>query len=233
MNSTAWNMMKRFLVLVGIKQKRLRSFVNRHDKFIVGSRSPLINHFRHRSKYIHCFCLYGMGLLVHDIPDSKVHGVNMGPTWVLSAPDVGPMNFATRDNFNGGWAKNLLKLRHGWLITPRYFVWVLSPIHGPLVRYVKLRIVQAPGMPGTFSPPPTSKETASQRSRHASRHVRDARAVIANPLWRENGIPGACATRNFTYMARDPWSKHNTGFDTVGLSGRHETWPLFDYYVID
>ena len=32
-------------------------------------------------------------------PDSKVHGFNMGPTWVLSAPDgphVGPMNLAIR-----------------------------------------------------------------------------------------------------------------------------------------
>ena len=32
-------------------------------------------------------------------PDSTVHGANMGPTWVLSAPDgphVGPMNFAIR-----------------------------------------------------------------------------------------------------------------------------------------
>ena len=32
-------------------------------------------------------------------PDSKVHGANMGPTWVLSAPDglhVGPMNHAFR-----------------------------------------------------------------------------------------------------------------------------------------
>ena len=32
-------------------------------------------------------------------PDSKVHGANMGPTWVLSAPGgphVGPMNFAIR-----------------------------------------------------------------------------------------------------------------------------------------
>ena len=30
-------------------------------------------------------------------PDSKVHGANMGPTWVLLAPDgphVGPMNLA-------------------------------------------------------------------------------------------------------------------------------------------
>ena len=34
-------------------------------------------------------------------------------------------------------------------------------IHGPLTRYVKLGIAHAPGMPGTFSPPPTSKETAS------------------------------------------------------------------------
>ena len=37
--------------------------------------------------------------LVHGrgVPDSKVHGANMGPTWVLSAPDgphVGPMNLA-------------------------------------------------------------------------------------------------------------------------------------------
>ena len=37
--------------------------------------------------------------LYYEYPDSKVHGVNMGPTWVLSAPDgpqVGPMNFVIR-----------------------------------------------------------------------------------------------------------------------------------------
>ena len=64
--------------------------------------------------------------------------------------------------------------------------------------------------------------TAGKRSRHASRHVRHARAVmhagIANyrfPLKSaagENvpGIPGACATCNFTYLVRGPWrsSKH-------------------------
>ena len=35
-----------------------------------------------------------------NIPDSKVHGANMGPTWVLSAPrgpHVGPMNLAIWD----------------------------------------------------------------------------------------------------------------------------------------
>ena len=35
----------------------------------------------------------------YKYPDSKVHGANMGPTWVLSAPEgphVGPKNFAIR-----------------------------------------------------------------------------------------------------------------------------------------
>ena len=43
---------------------------------------------------------------VNTIPDSKVHGANMGPTWVLSAPDgphAGPMNLAIRD---GCWWTN-------------------------------------------------------------------------------------------------------------------------------
>ena len=67
-----------------------------------------------------------------------------------------------------------------------YFCWLCDD-YGPLARYVKLRVAHAPGMPGTFSPPPTSNETAIKRSRHASRHVRDARAVmhvgIANMRW--------------------------------------------------
>ena len=39
------------------------------------------------------------GFPSQKLPDSKVHGANMGPTWVLSAPDephVGPMNLAIR-----------------------------------------------------------------------------------------------------------------------------------------
>ena len=45
--------------------------------------------------------------------DSKVHGANMGPTWVLSAPDaphVGPMNLAIRDvTKHQGVAKSVTK----------------------------------------------------------------------------------------------------------------------------
>ena len=39
---------------------------------------------------------------VDSIPDSKVHEANVGPTWVLSAPDgphVGPMNLAIKDAY--------------------------------------------------------------------------------------------------------------------------------------
>ena len=50
-------------------------------------------------------------LVRKNTPDSKVYGANMGPTWVLSAPDgphVGPMNLAIRDTtlftFNTHWA---------------------------------------------------------------------------------------------------------------------------------
>ena len=37
-------------------------------------------------------------------PDSRVHGANMGPTWILSAPDgphVGPINLAIRVTIAG------------------------------------------------------------------------------------------------------------------------------------
>ena len=68
------------------------------------------------------------------------------------------------------------------------------------------------GRAGNDFPTMASKETTGWRSWQASRQVRDARAVMhvgsANPRVRENapGIPSACATRNFTHLARGPWS---------------------------
>ena len=39
--------------------------------------------------------------------------------------------------------------------TDEYCQWFrIQGLHGPLARYVKLRVAHAPGMPGTFSPPP-------------------------------------------------------------------------------
>ena len=45
----------------------------------------------------------------------------------------------------------------------------------------------------------------------ASRTCRDA-CRFANPRWRENvtGIPGACPTRNFTYLIRGPLWRYTT-----------------------
>ena len=46
------------------------------------------------NKTCYCSC-------ASEVPDSKVHRANMGPTWVLSAPDgphVEHMNFAIRGN---------------------------------------------------------------------------------------------------------------------------------------
>ena len=116
-----------------------------------------------------------------------------------------------------------------WLYASLCWIWLLT--HGPPTRYVKLRVAHAPGMPGTFSPPPISKETAGYRSRYASRHVRDARAVmhvgIANPRRRGNvpGIPGACATRNFTYLARGPWPNFDGGSTKPPLKLKH-SWVI-------
>ena len=43
------------------------------------------------------FCQFGRN------PDSKIHAANMGPTWVLSAPDgphIGPMNLFIRERIS-------------------------------------------------------------------------------------------------------------------------------------
>ena len=43
-----------------------------------------------------------MSVRANGNPDSKVHENNMGPTWILSAPDgphVGPMNHAISEMY--------------------------------------------------------------------------------------------------------------------------------------
>ena len=61
-----------------------------HDSWM-DKHKNLLNFVECDKKYEHFF----------SIPDSKVHGANMGPTWVLSAqvgPHGGPMKFAIRDD---------------------------------------------------------------------------------------------------------------------------------------
>ena len=52
-----------------------------------------------KMRFLQIKCLSQRQISTND-PDSKAHGANMGPTWVLSAPDgphVGPMNLAIRE----------------------------------------------------------------------------------------------------------------------------------------
>ena len=67
----------------------------------------------------------------NSTPDSKVRGANMGPTWVLSAPDgphVGPMNLAIRDltdtpSIRGSKNKNIYMVIL-WLLFYHFSWWM-------------------------------------------------------------------------------------------------------------
>ena len=80
---------------------------------------------------------------------------------------------------------------------------IICTYHGPLPGYAKWRFAHAPGMLGTFSPLPISKETAivSEPGMH---HVPWCMSGSLTRGGGENvpGIPGACTTRHFMYLAR-------------------------------
>ena len=61
-------------------------------------------------------------LIMESIPDSKVHGANMGPTWGQQAsdgPHVGPMNLAIRDVYRSAMQKNIS------LVKKKKFLWLI------------------------------------------------------------------------------------------------------------
>ena len=81
-------------LLLGVKQQRflLGTNLETNAKYL-HTMAKLVYH------QLHIFVEYQRWMSAQKDydPDSKVHGANMGPTWVLSAPGgphVGPMNFA-------------------------------------------------------------------------------------------------------------------------------------------
>ena len=79
--------------------------------------------------------------------------------------------------------------------------------NGPLTRYIKLRDVHAPGMPGTFSRHRLQrKPLVSDPGMHHGTCVTHVPWCMSGSLTRGGGenVPGACATLNFTYLARGP-----------------------------
>ena len=92
----------------------------------------------------------------------------------------------------------------------RTLVSPLSARYGSLTRYVKLWVAHAPGMPGTISPPPRVSDPHIHHGRCVTQvpWCRDHKIAVSFEVGsRENvtSIPGACATRNFTYLVRSPW----------------------------
>ena len=84
--------------------------------------------------------------------------------------------------------------------------------HGPLARYVKLRVVHAPVMTGTFSPPPRVNNSDMHHGTWVT-HVPwcMSGSLTCGFLWsRWRGTrsrhSGACSTHNFTYLVRGPRS---------------------------
>ena len=82
---------------------------------------------------------------------------------------------------------------------------------GPLARYIKLRVAHAPGMPGTFFPPPQFSDS----DMHHGTCVTHVPWCMPGSLtsgflwiqWREKNIPGipsACTNRDFAYLVRCP-----------------------------
>ena len=70
-------------------------------------------------------------------------------------------------NNNVSFASWLLSLRERsspvWLWVLRKSILLISSQHVPLIRYVKLRVVHASGMSGTFSPPPWVSDPDTHR----------------------------------------------------------------------
>ena len=88
-------------------------------------------------------------------------------------------------------------------------------LHRPLTRYVKLWVAHTPGMPGTLCFPRhrlKRQPLVSDRGMHHGTCITHVPWCMSRSLTHgggENvpGIPGACTTRNFTYLARGPFPR--------------------------
>ena len=101
----------------------------------------------------------------------------------------------------------------------------LGPDNGPLTRYVKLRVAHAPG---TFSrqrlqTKPLISEPGMYRGTCVT-HVPWCMSGSLTRGGRENvpNIPGACPTRNFTYLVWFPWYGH----DESGNRCQNQWWAM-------
>ena len=96
--------------------------------------------------------------------------------------------------------------------------------HGSLDRYVNLRVAHAPGMPGTFSATDFKKKPlVSDPEMHHGTHVPwcMSGSLTGGGGEKVSGIPGACATCNFTYLVRPNARRKRP----VGQNTYNTKWP--------
>ena len=93
--------------------------------------------------------------------------------------------------------------------------------YGPLTRYVILPVAHAPGMLGTFSPPPRVSDPGMRHGASVT-HVLWCIPGSLNSgflwsRWRENvpGIPGSCVIHNFAVSGKRPMAYILLGYAAV------------------
>ena len=74
--------------------------------------------------------------------------------WPVNFPYKGPVTRKCFHLLTSSFQRT--RINPSGVFRDNYGCWWLISLgrHGPLARYVKLRVAHAPGMPGTFSPPP-------------------------------------------------------------------------------
>ena len=103
---------------------------------------------------------------------------------------------------------------------------------------IKLPVAHVPGMPGRFSSPPRVGDPDMHHGTCVKQVPSREDRLLAVPFevsGEENvlGIPGACATHNFTYLAKGPWHvKKDMSLTLYVLNFKRKHKHVFTFYVI-
>ena len=104
-------------------------------------------------------------------------------------------------------------------------------IHGPLDRYVNLRVVHAPGMTGSFLQTPRVSDPDMHHGTCVTRVPWCMPGSLTSGfLWsrcrgKHSRHPGACATYNITYLVRGPYT------DWIKEIHKYHVWNTSIYVV--
>ena len=127
---------------------------------------------------------------------------------------------------NEGWVltKIFLEWLKYWYTIPSR--WARMWEHGSLAKYEKLRVVYAPGVQGTFSSPLRASDPDIHHGTCLT-YVPWCMVgwLTSGFLWiggvkNGPGIPGACATHNFTYLVRGQYNVYHQIWRNARETGR-------------